>query len=324
MKPFSLVPVFKDYLWGGTKLKTRFNKRTDVSPLAESWELAAHPDGDCRIANGSFAGTPLSEFLRKFPESLGSGRACGGGLPVLIKLIDAREPLSVQVHPDDVYAMRTEGGAGKTEMWYVLDREPGAFLYCGFQRDVSREELTRRIADGTVTEVLHKAPVEPGDVFFMEAGTVHAIGAGILIAEIQQSSNTTYRVFDYGRRGPDGKERPLHIEKALDVARRGPACSVPPGSRPPVILPGSTLRRLARCAHFSVELLELSEHCEYRTDETSFLSLLCLEGSAKLAEGEWGFDIAKGDSVFVPARKGSVFLEGRGTFLLTTVPDGEL
>jgi len=323
MKPFSLVPVFKDYLWGGTKLKTLFNKRTGISPLAESWELAAHPDGDCRIADGPFAGSALSEFLRKFPESMGSCRASGGELPVLIKLIDAREPLSVQVHPDDEYAKRTEGGAGKTEMWYVLDREPGAFLYCGFEREVTRQELTRRIADGTVTEVLHKASVEPGDVFFMEAGTVHAIGAGIVIAEIQQNSNTTYRVFDYGRRGPDGKERPLHVAKALDVARRAPACSVPPGGRPPVVLPGSTLRRLARCAYFSVDLLELSEHCEYRTDETSFLSLLCIDGSARLSEEEWRLDIAKGDSVFVPAREGTLFLEGRGSFLLTTVPEEE-
>lgn len=324
MQPFSLVPVFKDYLWGGTRLRTQFNKRTDMATLAESWELAARPDGDCRIADGPFSGAALSKFLREFPESLGSGRCSGGELPVLIKLIDAREPLSVQVHPDDEYAKRVEGGAGKTEMWYVLDREPGAFLYCGFEREISRGELTRRIADGTVTEVLRKAPVEPGDVFFIEAGTVHAIGAGIVIAEIQQCSNTTYRVFDYGRRGPDGKERPLHIEKALDVARRGPACSLPPGSQAPVVLPGSTLRRLVRCGYFSVELLELAEECEYRTDETSFFSLLCVDGSARLTAGEWTLTLSKGGSVFVPAREGAVFLEGRGSFLLTTVPHGEL
>ena len=321
MKPFSLVPVFKDYLWGGTKLKTRFNKRTEVSPLAESWELAAHPDGDCLIANGPFAGVALSEFLRNFPESLGRGRIAGGKLPVLIKLIDAREPLSVQVHPDDEYAKRTEGSAGKTEMWYVLDREPGAFLYCGFERDVSREELTRRIEDGTVTEVLHKAPVEPGDVFFMEAGTVHAIGAGIVIAEIQQNSNTTYRVFDYGRRGPDGKERPLHVAKALDVATRGPVCAEPPGRGAPLSLPCAMLRRLVRCAFFSVELLQLSGVCEYPTDGTSFVSILCVSGAGMLTEQGVRLDIVKGGSVFVPARKGSLVLEGNGAFLLTTVPE---
>ncbi len=320
MNPFSLVPVFKDYLWGGTKLRTQFNKRTDMSPLAESWELAAHPDGDCRIADGPFAGVALSQFLRQFPESMGSGRAAEGELSVLIKLIDAREPLSIQVHPDDGYAMRMEGSAGKTEMWYVLDREPGAFLYCGFERDVSREELARRIEDGTVTEVLRKMSVEPGDVFFMEAGTVHAIGAGIVIAEIQQNSNTTYRVFDYGRRGSDGKERPLHVAKALDVAKRGPTFMEPPGSGVPVALPGGKLRRLARCAYFSAELLDLSGVCEYPTDGTTFVSILCINGSGVLTEQGWRLEVEKGRSVFVPARKGSVVLEGNGAFLLTTVP----
>ena len=142
--------------------------------------------------------------------------------PVLIKLIDAARPLSVQVHPDDAYAQRVEGEPGKTEMWYVVDAQPGAQLYYGFQRELTREEAARRIADGTLTDVLNAVPVKAGDVFFIDAGTVHAIGAGILIAEIQQNSNTTYRVFDYGRLGADGKPRALHVEKALDVARLCP------------------------------------------------------------------------------------------------------
>ncbi|MDI9371259.1 MAG: class I mannose-6-phosphate isomerase, partial [Synergistota bacterium] len=257
MSMFRLKPVFKDYLWGGERLKELFGKRTDVSPLAESWELAAHPDGDCTVADGPLAGAPLSEYLRRFPGALGSRVPEGDGLPVLIKLIDAREPLSVQVHPCDEYAARVEGGRGKTEMWCVLDRTPGAFLYCGFQRATELDEVRARIADGTLDQVLHRVYVEPGDVVFIPAGTVHAIGAGIVLAEIQQSSNTTYRMFDYGRRGPDGKQRPLHVERALDVATLGPADIEPPGREGPRTLPGGTIERLTSCPFFTVDLLAL-------------------------------------------------------------------
>lgn len=178
--------------------------------------------------------------------------------PVLIKLIDAARPLSVQVHPDDAYAQRVEGEPGKTEMWYVVDAQPGAQLYYGFQRELTREEAARRIADGTLTDVLNAVPVKAGDVFFIDAGTVHAIGAGILIAEIQQNSNTTYRVFDYGRLGADGKPRALHVEKALDVARLCPPERPAGPMGKPEQNGDCTSTLLAKCGYFTARLLDVA------------------------------------------------------------------
>ncbi len=315
---FRLEPVFKDYLWGGERLKELFGKRTSLSPLAESWELSAHPDGDCRVADGPFAGTPLSEYLRRHPEALGGRVPQGSGLPVIIKLIDARKPLSVQVHPCDEYAARVEGGRGKTEMWLVLDRAPGAFLYCGFERTTEVDEVRARIADGTLDQVLRRVPVEPGDVVFIPAGTVHAIGAGIVLAEIQQSSNTTYRMFDYGRRGPDGRQRPLHVEKALDVATLAPAEARPPGREAPRPLPGGSIERLALCPFFTADLLALEGEARGVTDGATFLSVLCLEGGATLSCGDDRVKMAKGDSLFIPACDGEMAMEGEGSLLLTS------
>lgn len=314
---FRLEPVFKDYLWGGERLKELFGKRTDVSPLAESWELSAHPDGDCTVADGPLAGTPMSEYLRRHPEALGGRVPQGSGLPVIIKLIDAREPLSVQVHPCDEYAARVEGGRGKTEMWLVLDRAPGAFLYCGFERATDLDEVRARITDGTLDQVLRRVPVEPGDVVFIPAGTVHAIGAGIVLAEIQQSSNTTYRLYDYGRIGPDGRRRPLHIEEALAVAERGPANIKPPGGEPPAAMPGGVIERLVSCPYFTVDLLSLSGRHDRPVGVNSFLSVLCLEGGALLDDGERRLKIVAGDSLFVPAVEGHLLFDGEASLLLT-------
>ncbi|MFQ9681109.1 MAG: type I phosphomannose isomerase catalytic subunit [Ruthenibacterium lactatiformans] len=177
--PLKLAPAFKDYLWGGERLKSEYGKHTGLSPLAESWELSCHKDGPSTIVNGADAGRTLAEYAARHPACVGT-RHTDGVFPVLIKLIDAARPLSVQVHPDDAYAQRVEGEPGKTEMWYVVDAQPGAQLYC-FQRELTRE-AARRIADGTVTDVLNAVPVKAGDVFFISAGTVHAIGAGILHA----------------------------------------------------------------------------------------------------------------------------------------------
>ena len=208
-QPMLLQPAFKDYLWGGERLKTDFGKQTAIAPLAESWELSCHPDGESTIASGPFAGQTLAAALQAQPELLGSAVDAQDGFPLMIKLIDAKQSLSVQVHPDDEYAARVEHSRGKTEMWVIVDCEPGAELLYGFSRPVTREELACRIKDGTLLEVAGHAPVHPGDVFFIPAGTLHAIGAGILIAEIQQSSNVTYRVYDYDRRDKNGNTRPL-------------------------------------------------------------------------------------------------------------------
>ena len=218
-KPFLLTPAGKDYLWGGNRLKTEFNKEIDLVPLAETWECSTHPDGPSVIVTGRHAGKTLAELLKEHPEYLGKHPGTEGELPVLIKFIDAKKNLSVQVHPDDDYARKYENGQlGKTEMWYVMDAAPDAQLVYGFNHDITKEQLRQSLKDGTVEKYLQKVKIQKDDVFFIEAGTVHAIGAGALIAEIQESSNLTYRLYDYNRVGKDGKLRELHIDKALAVA----------------------------------------------------------------------------------------------------------
>ncbi|MFV0411791.1 MAG: type I phosphomannose isomerase catalytic subunit [Oscillospiraceae bacterium] len=317
MLPFKLTPACKDYLWGGTRLKTEFGKETSLAVVAESWELSAHPAGPSIIATGPLAGTDFAAFVSAHPAECGTAYKEQQGFPVLIKFIDAQKSLSIQVHPSDEYARRVEGEAGKTEMWIILDCAPGAFLYFGFEQPIAKEEMRARIENNTLTEVLHKQYVKKGDVVFIPAGTIHAIGEGIVLAEIQQSSNSTYRVYDFGRLGPDGKPRELHVEKALDVTILAPANPGAPGAGPLPGQPGAALRRLAACPYFTVDGLALAgEYTRTLTGE-SFASVLCTGGSATLASGGQTLPVQKGDSVFVPATAGSFALQGEGDFVIT-------
>ena len=290
--PLLLKPVIKDYLWGGTRLKTEFGFETDKEIAAEGWMLSCHKDGTNTVENGAYAGKPLDEVLKHWGYE--------EKFPILIKLIDAKDRLSVQVHPDNKYALENEGEYGKTEMWYVVDCDDGAELIYGFNREVSREELERRIKDNTLPEICNYVPVHKGDVFFIAAGTLHAIGAGILIAEVQQNSNTTYRVSDYGRIGADGKPRPLHIEKALDVTKRERP-QIPYGNTGKFEkTPYGTVRELAKCSLFTASLLELDGKTEIHRED-SFTSLLVLEGKVTVKWKDGEIEASKGVSIFVPA-----------------------
>ena len=192
MSVLKLSPAFKDYIWGGTKLRDDFAKDCDFEKIAESWELSCHKDGNSVVSNGDDAGLTLAEYIEKHGKSvLGTNCERFENFPILIKLIDAKDNLSVQVHPNNDYAMRVEGEYGKTEMWYIVDCDEGATLLYGFKKEISKDEFAKRIADNTLLEVTNAVPVKKGDVFFIEAGTLHAIGKGILIAEIQQN---TYRI----------------------------------------------------------------------------------------------------------------------------------
>lgn len=321
MKAIKLNPAFKDYLWGGTKLRDEYGKKCDLDKVAESWELSCHKDGCSVVADGEYAGLTLPQYIEKAGKAvLGTDCERFEYFPILIKLIDAKQNLSVQVHPDNDYAMRVEGEYGKTEMWYVVDCEPGAGLLYGFKHEISKEEFRRRIEDNTLLEVTNRVEVHPGDVFFIEAGTLHAIGEGILIAEIQQNSNTTYRVYDYGRVGADGKPRQLHIEKAIDVTRLAPATR--PCGRPqakPEAFDGGSVLPLASCDYFTVKEMEVTSHAALMADEKSFHSLLLLDGSLTLSMGGEKLEMKKGDSVFVPAGSGDYTLTGKGRLILTTV-----
>ena len=323
----------KDYLWGGERLREEYHVSSEKSPLAEAWLLSCHKDGESKILLSNSAKLPLSSFLQENPKSVGDMGKEFPVFPMLIKLIDAKLPLSVQVHPDDKYAALQEGSLGKTEVWVVLEREEGAFLYYGFKREYSKEEIRKAIEGHFLTEYLNKVPVDKGDVFFIPAGTVHAIGAGICIAEIQENSNLTYRVYDYGRKDKDGRERELHIEKALSVMNCKKTEIRDLTSSEPV-LPENGAERLASCPYFTVERCSLKEgECHKRVvGKESFLSAILIDGSGKIVrktEGkrmEEGSSLEKytqemiaekGNSFFIPAGSGEVEFYGAGNWLFS-------
>ena len=315
MKPIKLSPAFKDYLWGGTKLRTEFNKNCDFEKVAESWELSTHKDGQSVVLGGEYGGLKLSEYVDKAGKGvLGTNAEKFEYFPILIKLIDAKDSLSIQVHPSDEYALKVEGEYGKTEMWYIVDCEEDAYLYYGFNRDITPEEFKERIENNTVLEVLNRVDVKKGDVFFIESGTVHAIGAGIVICEIQQNSNTTYRVYDYDRRDKNGNPRELHIDKAVEVSNTKKAPKLDGGK---VLDDGLTL--LADCKYFKVLKAEISGRKEFTADEKSFNSVIILDGEGKLCCRGEELAVKKGDSVFVPANLGEYVIDGDCTAIISMV-----
>ncbi len=306
-KIYRLYPECKDYLWGGERLKTEYGKVTDKTPCAESWELSYHKDGLTKIADGRF----LKDVVTK--ENLGENCDKFEFFPVLIKLIDAKQNLSVQVHPSDEYALKNENSYGKTEMWYIVDAAEGAGIYCGFKRDSSKEEFLKYLAEGKVEELLNFIPVKKGESYFISAGTVHAIGAGCLICEIQQNSNLTYRVYDYNRRGADGKLRELHVDKAVNVIDFK---KYSPGKFGDGKTDGE--RILAECKYFRVRELRLSGEKEFYNDG-SFTAITVVSGEGKIECDDFEENFKKGDSYFVSCRAKTKIC-GTATIILTDVP----
>lgn len=328
-KPFLLSPAGKDYLWGGTRLNDDFSKEIPMEPLAETWECSTHTDGPSTIASGKHRGKVLTDLLKEHPEYLGTHPLghpdlAPGELPILIKLIDAKDNLSVQVHPDDAYAKERENGSlGKTEMWYVLDARAGTQLVYGFRHDMTKGQLKESLKNKTVEKYLQRVDVHTDDVFYIEAGTVHAIGAGALIAEIQENSNLTYRMYDYDRVGRDGKNRELHLEKALDVVNLRAAAELKQPIRVLKYQPGYASEFLCRCRYFQVErILINTERCRslvsIRTDSTSFQVLLCVNGCGVLLSGEEDIPFFKGDCIFFPADSVPAKIHGRAQLLKVT------
>ena len=313
--PVKLTAVCKDYLWGGTRLRDEFGKQCSLEKVAESWELSCHRDGPSVVSG-------TEQTLKNFIDENGwdiLGTNCRDmkDFPVLIKLIDAHDDLSVQVHPDDAYARKHENGCGKTEMWYIIDCEEGASLLFGFKKNITKDEFRRSIEEGTLLEKVNRVPVKKGDVFFITSGTLHAIGKGILIAEIQQNSNTTYRIYDYGRKDKDGKERELHIDKACDVTALCPPENCPSHSAEEHN--GFSSRLLASCSIFTVHLLNIYEKAELNTDSTSFEHLLVTEGSGRLEGKDFSMDFTKGDSIFIPAGYGRSTVTGNCLIIKTRI-----
>lgn len=324
-KPFLLKPAGKDYLWGGQRLRTEFNKEITLNPLAETWECSTHPDGLSIVANGEFQGLTLKKVLSIHPEYLGTHPNTKDELPILIKFIDAKKDLSVQVHPDDTYAEKYENGQrGKSEMWYVMDASKDARLVYGFHHDMEKEQLKSSIRDGSIEKYLQKVKIQKNDVFFIEAGTVHAIGAGALVAEIQESSNLTYRLYDFNRLDKNGKPRELHVEKALDVANLKGSTRPRQPMRLLKYKKGAATELLCRCKYFQAERHLLNTEVsrkmvEFQTAENSFKIFLCMEGCGVIFMEDGDIlNFFKGDCIFVPANSAPLKFHGKAQLLGVT------
>ena len=317
-----LDPAFKDNLWGGTKIRDVFGKKCDYDVIGESWELSAHPDGQSRIADGYYKGMLFNDYLTIIgKEALGWKCQAQDRFPVLIKFIDAKQALSIQIHPDDEYALENENEYGKNEMWYVLDAEPGAYLYCGLSRDSSREEIEERIKNNTITEILNRIDVKKGDVVMVKAGTIHAIGAGIFICEIQQNSNCTYRMYDYDRRDKFGNPRELHVAKSLDVVNpvkyvRDNKCNVMLTHNEHYMA-----KRLVQCKYFEVIKYEVEDEAKIPVDEASFVSVIVVEGEGTIMTDDYDKEMKfkAGESFFISAGKRNIIVNGKSTCIVTHV-----
>ena len=317
MEILRLQPAGKDYLWGGTRLRDEYGKKIDLTPLAETWECSVHPDGPSIVANGQYKGKSLADVLQLHPEYLGT-KVENSEFPILIKFIDAKKDLSVQVHPDDEYARRYEHQNGKTEMWYVIDADEGANLIYGFKHKVTEEILRNAVKTGSLDKHLQKVPVHKGDVFYVPAGTVHGIGSGILIAEIQESSNVTYRVYDYDRVDKNGKKRELHFDKAVKVMNMNIAADVK--QRPRIVkhYPGCSRELLCRCKYFEVERIRVTKACSFSVLDESFQVIMCLDGEGQIEtmdENTKPVRFMKGRTMFLPAGLGRCLIVGDSTVL---------
>lgn len=315
ISPLRLKPSCKDYLWGGTKLRDCFGKTADTETIAESWELSCHADGPSFIDDSEE--TLKDYIIRNGKSILGTNCSRFSEFPVLVKLIDACDNLSVQVHPDDEYALAHEGEYGKTEMWYIVDCDEGASLLFGFDRELSGDEFRKHIENNTLLDVVKRVPVRKGDVFFIKSGTLHAIGKGIVIAEIQQNSNTTYRIYDYDRTDKNGNRRELHTDKACEVTDLFPA--EPFLRNEAVFHEGYSSELLSSCCCFTVHLLRINGSASLNTDSSSFEHLLVTDGKGLLEGPEFTMQLQKGDSIFIPAGYGRYSVSGNCLIIKTRI-----
>lgn len=311
-----ITPSSKDYLWGGTKLIENYGKTTDQDIMAESWEISSHPDGPSYLENGQ----TLIDYVNSDKKGiLGKNGARFEDFPILIKFIDAKDVLSIQVHPDDDYALKHENQYGKNEMWYILEAEPGSTIYYGVNQDMDKDSFRKAIEDDKILDVLNKVEVKPGDVIYVEAGTIHAIGKGIVLCEIQQNSNVTYRVYDFNRKDKDGQTRELHVEQSIEVSNLD--------KQDVDFSPQGTLHQedsyskqvLVDSQYFVTENYELNGTVSFEVDDLSFVSLICLDGNLTVTNNDQKLSLKKGESIFIDAGSKTVSVDGQGTFLHVSV-----
>lgn len=314
--PIKLLPYVSETIWGGRKLIEEYGVKTEKKNAAEGWMLSCHEAGASSVENGEFAGESLADVVKNNPELCGKNAEKFDDFPILIKFIDAMDNLSVQVHPTKEYCALTGKGQSKTECWYIIDCEEDASLILGFKDKISPEEFKAAIADNTLTDYVEKVKVKKGDFFFIDSGTLHAICKGILLAEVQESSNTTYRIYDYNRTGADGKPRELHVEDGAAVTKLE-KYSQPDFSNP--ALDTDERRLLADCPLFKVWKLDTKGETGGSAGEDSFVSLLIMAGEGSLECCGEKLRLKKGDSIFIPANAGEYMLNGEMEIIETRI-----
>ncbi|MFK8301682.1 type I phosphomannose isomerase catalytic subunit [Capnocytophaga stomatis] len=316
MYPIKFNPILKERLWGGTKLKTLFNKPIETDITGESWEVSAVKGDISVVANGEFSGKTLQELIDLYPnELLGKHvyQKFGADFPILIKFIDAREDLSIQVHPNDELAKKRHDSFGKTEMWYVMQADKGAELIVGFNKNVTKEEYQQHLDNGTLTDIMNYEKVNERDTFFINTGKVHAIGGGIIIAEIQQTSDITYRVYDFNRRDKNGNLRELHTEQALDAIDYQKKDDF----KVSYTKSENTTNTMVDCPYFITNYLKLTQNFEKEIgSEDSFHIYMCVKGSGTLSDGKTELSVKQGETVLFPAICQKLYVNTTGMELL--------
>ena len=315
--PIKLNPFVSETIWGGKKLIEEYGVKTEKNNAAEGWMLSCHDAGSSTVANGEFAGKSFADVVKENPALCGKNAENFADFPILIKFIDAMDNLSVQVHPTKEYCEKTGRGQSKTECWYIIDAEEDAYLILGFKDKITPEEFKNAIENNTLTDYVSKVPVKKGDFFFIESGTLHAICKGILLAEVQESSNTTYRIYDYNRVGNDGKPRELHVEDGAAVTKLERYSQ-------PDFCKGAELdmperKLLADCPLFKVWKLDLNGEICGNADENSFVSLLIMDGNGALDVCGETVSLTKGESIFIPANAGEYKISGNIEIIETRI-----
>ncbi|MBP6127889.1 type I phosphomannose isomerase catalytic subunit [Flavobacterium sp.] len=315
--PLLFKPIFKERIWGGTKLKKVLNKSFDGSQIGESWELSTVENDISVVANGAFEGLNLNQLIEKYPtELLGVNSIQNFGLnfPLLFKFLDAKEDLSIQVHPNDALAKERHNSFGKTEMWYVMQADDNARLVVGFKDKTNKKDYQEHIENKTLVTILNETPVKKGDAFFLETGTVHAIGAGVLIAEIQQTSDITYRLYDWDRVDASGMSRELHTDLALDAINFEPT-----NTKLNYDVAKNKSVNLVECPFFKTNILQISERYNWKKTKESFTVLMCTEGSFTINMLHFQSEFKKGDTVLIPAIIDGFEIIGEATLLEITI-----
>lgn len=314
--PIVFTPYFKRVIWGGTKICDYKGIPHPATDIGESWEISVVPGQESIVEKGEYKGLSLRHLVDRFGEQILGRRVTqryDGKFPLLIKFIDAHDKLSVQVHPDDRLAMQRHGTLGKSELWYIIDSAPGAKIYVGLKEQLSPEEFSRRVKEGSFAETLAETESEEGDVFFLPAGRVHAIGAGNLLVEIQESSDITYRIYDYERRDNDGNLRELHTEEARDAIDY----TVKECYKNPPLPEDVAESELIRCEHFTTKLYHIDPEQEITVDPDSFTVLICIKGEVTIKCNDGEETLRAAHTALIPAQTDKIKVSGRGTILST-------